>query len=87
MVERIEELITVVDDSRRAMEKSIKDMKAEVYKKREEVADSVARPVKRSLLLEFHRKGNEKQFKFNEEVVEKLEEAALGLQSVGDLPE
>ena len=83
MAERMEELITAMEDSRKA----IKDMQAELRRNKDEVADSVARRVKRSLPLEFRRKGNEKQYKFNEELVEKLEEAATELQSVGDVPE
>ena len=79
----MEELITAMEDSRKA----IKDMQAELRRNKDEVADSVARRVKRSLPLEFRRKGNEKQYKFNEELVEKLEEAATELQSVGDVPE
>ena len=79
----LEELITAMEDSRKA----IKDMQAELRRNKDEVADSVARRVKRSLPLEFRMKGNEKQYKFNERLVEKLEEAATELQSVGDVPD
>ena len=42
----------------------------------------MAKKVKRSMPPKFKRKGNEKQFKFNEEVAEKIQEAAMELQSV-----
>uniref|UniRef100_A0A1X7TWN5 Uncharacterized protein n=1 Tax=Amphimedon queenslandica TaxID=400682 RepID=A0A1X7TWN5_AMPQE len=81
MAERIEELITAMENSRKA----IKDMQSELRKNKDEVADSVARRVKQSLPLEFWWKDNKKQYKFNEELAKKLEEAATELQSVGDV--
>ena len=43
-------------------------------KTQEEMTQSVVRKVKRSQPAEFKRKGNKKQFRFNDEVVEKLEQ-------------
>ncbi len=37
------------------------------------MAQSVVKQVKRSHTTEFKRKGNEKQYRFNDEVIEKLE--------------
>ena len=81
-MERLDELITEVRDLRRTMENQIKGIQDELKKSKEEVAESVAKKVKRSMPPEFKRKGNEKQFKFNEEVAEKIQEAATELQSV-----
>ena len=81
-MERLDELIAEVRDSRRTMENQIKGIQDELKKSKEEVAESVAKKVKRSMPPEFKRKGNEKQFKFNEEVAEKIQEAATELQSV-----
>uniref|UniRef100_A0A1X7TG37 Uncharacterized protein n=1 Tax=Amphimedon queenslandica TaxID=400682 RepID=A0A1X7TG37_AMPQE len=85
MAERLEELITEVQDSRRAMEDQIKGIEKELKKSKEEVAQSVALKVKRSMPPEFRRKGNKKQFKFNEEVAEKIQQAAAGLKAI-DVP-
>ena len=68
-MERLDELIADVRDSRRTMENQINGIQNELKKSKEEVAESVAQKVKRSM-PEFKRKGNEKHFKFNEEVAD-----------------
>lgn len=79
-MERLEELIREVRESRQAMEDQIKGM--ELKKNKEEVAETVAKKVKRSMPPEFRRKGNEKQFKFNEEVVDKIQVADTELKAI-----
>ena len=69
-MERLDELIAKVRDSRRTMENQINGIQDELKKSKEEVAESVAQKVKRSMPPEFKRKGNEKHFKFNEEVAD-----------------
>uniref|UniRef100_A0A1X7U8W3 Uncharacterized protein n=1 Tax=Amphimedon queenslandica TaxID=400682 RepID=A0A1X7U8W3_AMPQE len=82
MAERLEELLAAVNDSRTAMEQQIKEIREDIKKNKEEVADTVVKHVKRTLPLEFKRKGNEKQFRFNEGVLEKIEEAAAELKTI-----
>ena len=77
MAERIAELIEAVNTSRELMERQIKEIREDIKKNKEEVADTVVKRVKRTLPPEFQRKGNEKQFKFNEGVSEKIEEAEV----------
>ena len=77
MAERIAELIEAVNTLRELMERQIKEIREDIKKNKEEVADTVVKRVKRTLPPEFRRKGNEKQFKFNEGVSEKIEEAEV----------
>lgn len=82
MAERIAELIEAVNTLRELMERQIKEIREDIKKNKEEVADTVVKRVKRTLPPEFRRKGNEKQFKFNEGVSEKIEEAEVELGSI-----
>ena len=82
MAERIAEFMEAVNTSRELMERQIKEIREDIKKKKEEVADIVVKQVKRTLPPEFRRKGNEKQFQFNEGVSEKIEEAEVELGSI-----
>ena len=80
-MERLDELIAEVRDSRQTMENQIKGIQDEL-KSKEDVVESVTKNVKRSMPQEFKCKGNEKQFKVHEKVAEKTQEAATEFQSV-----
>ncbi len=73
MEEKIEQLMTTVTESKSAVEDQIRSMREEIKKSQEDMAQSVVKQVKRSHTTEFKRKGNEKQYRFNDEVIEKLE--------------
>ena len=81
-MERLDELITEVRDSRRAMKNQIKGIQDEIKRNKEEVAETVAKKVKRSMLPDYRRKGNGKHYKFNEEVSEKIQKADTELQAI-----
>ena len=81
------QLMAAINDSKKAAEAQFKTVKEEIKrnqddmkKTQEEMAESVVKKVKRSRTEEFKRKGNEKQFRFNDEVVEKIETADTDLE-------
>ena len=61
-----------IEESKRTMEEKFQSLKDEMRKSQEEVTESVVRKVKRSRQPDFRRKGNEKQFKFNDAVAEEV---------------
>ena len=81
------QLMTAIAESKAASESQFKAIKEEIKrnqdemkKTQEEMTQNVVRRVKRSRPAEFKRKGNEKQFRFNDEVVEKLESVEAELE-------
>ena len=81
------ELMAAINESKTAAENQFKAIKEEIKrnqdemkKTQEEMTQSVVRKVKQSRPAEFKRKGSEKQFRFNDEVVEKLEQAEADLE-------
>lgn len=90
-------MAAIADESKAASEAQFNNIKEdikrnqdEMKKTQEEMTQNVVRRVKRSRPAEFKRKGNEKQFRFNDEVVEKLESVEADLEqstSSGEVPE
>ena len=74
--DQLSQIMGAINSSRSAVELQIKALQEELKKNKDEVAESVAKKVRRERPPEFRRKGNEKQYKFNEEVLEKFEAAA-----------
>ena len=79
IMERLDELLAELRQNRMAMENQIKAVHDEFAKIKDELATSVAKKVKRTAPQEFRRKGNEKQFRFNEEVSERMEDVRKSL--------
>ena len=75
-------VMEAIEESKRTMEEKFQSLKDEMRKSQEEVTESVVRKVKSSRQPDFRRKGNEKQFKFNDAVAEKLEEVGTELENV-----
>ncbi len=82
------EIMDAITASKTAAENQFKNIKEkikwnqdELKRTQEEMTENVVRKVKRSRTTEFKKKGNEKQFRFNDdEVAEKLEAAQADLQ-------
>lgn len=72
-------LMNAIKSSKETMEGKMEALKTEM-KKNQEATEVVVKNVKRSRPPEFKRKGNEQQFIFNDQVVEKLESAVLSLE-------
>lgn len=62
--------------SKKAMETQLAEFREEVKRSQQDMTDRIARKVGKSKTLEFKRKGNEDQFRFNEQLDDKLVEAA-----------
>ena len=73
-------ILQVISSSKKAMEKQLTDFKNEIRSNHEEVTERMAKKMKRGKALEFKKKGNELQFKFNEEVIDNLEDVEEELE-------
>ena len=75
-------LLAAINSSRKSMEQQMENFKEDIRSSHEEATEKLAKRVKRSKPLEFKRRGNELQHKFNDEVIEKFEEVEGELAKV-----
>lgn len=68
--------------SKLAMEQQLAEFRVEMRRDQQDAAVKIARKVKRGKKVEFKRKGNEDQFRFNEQLDDKLDEAEGTLESL-----
>ena len=81
-------LLSAINSSKKAVDRQLVEFRREMQRNSEEVSQKLTKKLKSGRSLEFKRKGNQKQYVFNEEVDEKFDiaEAELSKTSPGSLP-
>ena len=80
--EQFKKLMDTIEESKGAVEAKMEEFKKEIKESQEKTAESVAKKVRQIKAPDFKKKGNEIQYGFNEQVVEKLEEASSELDKL-----
>ena len=74
-------MLQTMAQSQQQLQEDLLSMKTQLLSGQEDTAERVAKRLRREKAFDFKRKGNKRQFEFNESVVDKIEEAtsAVGL--------
>ena len=79
---KLDRIFQMVTTSQQATQQSIEVLRAEFRKEQEETAERAAKKARLSAEVSFKRKGNERQYHFNESLQEQLHTANTRLQEV-----
>ena len=80
--EQMSLLLTAINSSKKVVDRQIAEFRREIQKSNEEVSQKLSKKLKTGRSLDFKRKGNEKQYIFNEEVDDKLDTAESDLAKI-----
>ena len=80
---QMEVLLAAISESKKSVDRQLEAFRKEIHRTSTEATEKLERRLKTSKTIEFKRKGNEKQYGFNEEVDRHLSRAQEELGSAG----